>query len=295
MTTGLESLERWPGQHRGAGWVDRSGRWEAAGAVERPLRLASVTKVLTALGVLVATEEEVLALDEPAGPPGSTVRLLLCHASGLPFEGTTPIAEPGTRRIYGNAAFEHLGDLLAERTGMSWAEYVREAVCRPLGMDATELRGSPAAGAHSTVADLLRLGAELLDPQVILSPETVAEATTAQLPDLDGVLPGFGRQRPNPWGSGSRSRARSRRTGRRPRHLRPRSGTSVRAGASCGSTPMRGWPAPVSATSRSGTGPGRRGPSSATRCSPRREGAVRPITPRGRFAETGGRRTRNRR
>ncbi|HLT15594.1 MAG TPA: serine hydrolase domain-containing protein [Acidimicrobiales bacterium] len=202
MTTGLESLERWPGQHRGAGWVDRSGRWEAAGAVERPLRLASVTKVLTALGVLVATEEEVLALDEPAGPPGSTVRLLLCHASGLPFEGTTPIAEPGTRRIYGNAAFEHLGDLLAERTGMSWAEYVREAVCRPLGMDATELRGSPAAGAHSTVADLLRLGAELLDPQVILSPETVAEATTAQLPDLDGVLPGFGRQRPNPWGLG---------------------------------------------------------------------------------------------
>lgn len=201
-TNGLGSNEGWPGQHRGAGWVDRTGRLELAGDVDHPLKLASVTKVLTALGVLVAVEEEVLSLDEPAGPPGSTVRLLLCHASGLPFDGSTPIAEPGTRRIYGNAAYERLGDLLAERTGIAWTDYVREAVCQPLGMDATTLQGSPAAGARSTVRDLLRLGAELLEPRVILSPETLAEATSVQLPDLDGVLPGFGRQRPNPWGLG---------------------------------------------------------------------------------------------
>ena len=32
--------------------------------------------------------------------------------------------------------------------------------------------------------------------------ETHAEATTVQFPGLDGVLPGFGVQRPNDWGLG---------------------------------------------------------------------------------------------
>ena len=39
-------------------------------------------------------------------------------------------------------------------------------------------------------------------PGRVLAPELLAEATTPQLPDLDGVLPGFGPQRPNPWGLG---------------------------------------------------------------------------------------------
>ncbi len=72
-----------------------------------------MTKLLTATAVLVAVQEEILDLDEPAGPPGATVRLLLCHASGLPFDGDEPIAPPGQRRIYGNAAYEVLGDLVA--------------------------------------------------------------------------------------------------------------------------------------------------------------------------------------
>ncbi len=62
--------------------------------VDRTFRLASVTKLLSTMAVLVAVEEGTVELDEPAGPPGSTVRLLLCHASGLPFEGRTPIAGP---------------------------------------------------------------------------------------------------------------------------------------------------------------------------------------------------------
>ena len=44
---------------------------------------------------LVAAEEGVVDLDAAAGPPGSTVRHLLAHASGLPFEGATPTAAPG--------------------------------------------------------------------------------------------------------------------------------------------------------------------------------------------------------
>ena len=53
---------------------------------------ASVTKLLTGLTFLVALEEGTVDLDEPAGPPGSTLRHLLSHASGLPLDGAEPIA-----------------------------------------------------------------------------------------------------------------------------------------------------------------------------------------------------------
>lgn len=182
--------------------MSRDGRSATEGDVDEVLRLASVTKLLTATAVLLALEEEVVELDEPAGPPGATVRLLLCHASGLPFDGVAPIAEPGRRRIYGNAAFEVVGALLEERTGVPLADYVREGVLGPLGMHATVFGGSPAHGGRSTVRDLLRFGAELLAPGTVLAPATVAAATEVQLPDLAGVLPGFGRQSPNAWGLG---------------------------------------------------------------------------------------------
>lgn len=202
--TGLEGLAGWPGGRRAAGWVARDGRRAEAGDLDpdQPYRLASVTKLLTAMAVLVAVEDGSVELDEPAGPPGSTVRLLLCHASGLPFQGATPIAEPGRRRIYGNPAFEALGELVGARAGMPFGEYALEAVCAPLRMARTTWGRSPAHGARSTVGDLLLLGAELLAPGRVVAPATLVEATTVQLPELRGVLPGLGRFDPNPWGLG---------------------------------------------------------------------------------------------
>ena len=202
MSTGLESVADWPEGARAAGWVAGDGRSESTGDLGEVYRLASVTKLLSATAVLVAVQEGVVDLDEPGGPPGASVRLLLCHASGLPFDGAQPIAAPGTRRIYGNAAFEVLGALVAERAGMPFADYLREGVLVPLGMADTTVTGSPAHGGRSTVPDLLRFAAELLRPGRVLAPETLAEAVTPQLPDLRGVLPGFGRQDPNPWGLG---------------------------------------------------------------------------------------------
>jgi CubicO group peptidase (beta-lactamase class C family) len=63
--------------------------------------------------------------------------------------------------------------------------------------------GAEAAGfgVSSTVADLVRFAGDLLRP-VTVAEETHREATTVQFPGLDGVLPGFGVQRPNDWGLG---------------------------------------------------------------------------------------------
>jgi CubicO group peptidase (beta-lactamase class C family) len=160
-----------------------------------------VTKLLTASAVLVAAEEGVLELDEPAGPPGATVRHLLAHASGLPLDGEAPISRPGERRIYSNAGYEALGELVAERAGMSFVEYLAGAVLEPVGMARTRLDGSPAWGAVGPLNDLLALAAELLSPR-FLARETLAEATAIAFPGLAGVLPGYGRQDANDWGLG---------------------------------------------------------------------------------------------
>lgn len=175
-------------------------RWSSGSRTHR-YELASLTKLVVSLAVWVAVEEGSIGLDQPAGPPGSTVRHLLAHASGLPFDGAEPIAAPGVRRIYSNSGFEALADHLASATSMSWQEYASAAVLEPLGMGATALGRSAARSATSTVDDLGRWCDELLRPTLI-SMATVTNATSNQFGQLDGVVPGFGLQRPCPWGLG---------------------------------------------------------------------------------------------
>ena len=184
-----------------AGWVTANGATASTGPTDRPFPIASVTKPLFAYAVLVAVEEGTVELDAPAGPEGATVRHLLAHASGLGDDPNEPIARVGRRRIYANGGFEALGRHLAAKTGFDAGEYATEAVIRPLGLDATTITGSVAYGAVSSVDDLLTLGREWLRPTLIAA-STLAEATSTQFPELSGVLPGFGRQDPNPWGLG---------------------------------------------------------------------------------------------
>src|SRR5699024_9031609 len=146
-------------------------------------------------------EEGALELDEPAGPDGSTVRHLLAHASGLAFDERRVRARPGERRIYSSAGYEVLAELVAERTGIGFADYLAEGVFTPLGMASTVLHGPAGHGARSTAADLARFAAELHHP-ALWDPSTLREATTVQFPGLDGLLPGYGTQRPNDWGLG---------------------------------------------------------------------------------------------
>lgn len=196
----LNAVAAWPVPAPAVVVVGTDGVLDAVGDPQRRFRLASLTKVLVALAALVALEEESLALDEPAGPEGATVRHLLSHASGLGPDGGV-LAGPGTQRIYSNAGFEELADVLERSTDMPVAGYLGEGVLDPLGLGATTLEGSPAHGAVSTAEDLARLAGELLEPTLV-DPATLSLATEVSFPGLDGVLPGFGRQRPNDWGLG---------------------------------------------------------------------------------------------
>jgi CubicO group peptidase (beta-lactamase class C family) len=196
----LRQIDGWPATFAAAG-VLRAGELVGThGARDEVLRWASVTKLVTALAALVAAEEGVIDLDEPAGPEGSTVRHLLAHASGLPFEPGAPTGQPGKRRIYSNVGFETLADHIAARADMSFGDYLAAGVLQPLGMQA-ELRGSPAADLHGSLDDLQILARELQRPTLV-APETLAEATTVQFPGLAGVLPDFGPFDPNDWGLG---------------------------------------------------------------------------------------------
>jgi CubicO group peptidase (beta-lactamase class C family) len=197
----LERIETWGAARAAAGVVRAEGILGTHGSAGHVFRWASVTKLLAASAVLVAAEEGIVDLEEPAGPPGATVRHLLAHASGLPFEGEEPIARPGERRIYSNTGYEALGALVAARAEIPFADYLRAAVLEPLGMARTRLDGSPASGAFGPLTDLLAFGRELLGPAFV-APETFAEAIETVFPGLVGVLPGFGRQEPMDWGLG---------------------------------------------------------------------------------------------
>jgi CubicO group peptidase (beta-lactamase class C family) len=200
----LEVLDEWPVPAAAAAVVGPSGVMESHGESERVFALASVTKPLVARAVQVAVEEGVVELDTPAGPPGSTVRHLLAHASGLAMTSDQVLAKPGTRRVYSNTGFTVLAETVQQESGIEFGRYLAEAVCEPLAMKATRLDGGASTagfGATSTVNDLAAFAGDLLRPSTV-SAQMHADATSVQFPGLAGVLPGYGAQRPNDWGLG---------------------------------------------------------------------------------------------
>jgi CubicO group peptidase (beta-lactamase class C family) len=204
----------WPVGRAGVAVVSPSGtetafQGEVAGGDQ--FEVASVTKLLTALAALAAVESGRIDLDQPvpSGGEGVTLRHLLAHAAGLPFEPPGRARPPEQRRIYSNVGFRVLAEAVADAAGTSFAGWLSASVLDPLEMSATRLvhrrgiDGDPAAGAASTLDDLARLARCLLDRgHPVVGRELFAEATTVQFPGLAGLVPGVGRFDPCDWGLG---------------------------------------------------------------------------------------------
>lgn len=199
--TALDLTARWP-VPRVAAAVLRAGAVVATvGDPTRIQRLASISKPMSAWAILVAVEEGVVSLDQPVGQPGCTLRHLLAHAGGYPFEGEQPIARPETTRGYSNSGFSLAARAVEDATGMAFADYLHEAVFAPLGMNATALRGSAAKGVRSDLDDTCRFIAEVARPTLIHD-TTAADARRTHYPELAGMVPGVGRYAQCPWGLG---------------------------------------------------------------------------------------------
>jgi CubicO group peptidase (beta-lactamase class C family) len=204
----------WPVDRAGVAVVSPSGTERAAlGGVGGgdEFAVASVTKLMTTLAALTAIEGGRLDLDQPVPEAGDgvTVRHLLAHASGLPFEHSGGRRAPGTRRIYSNVGFRLLAEALADAAGTTFPSWLSTSVLDPLGMTPTRLvhrngiDEDPAAGAASTLDDLVRLARCLLERGApVIGPDLFAEATTVQFPGLAGLVPGVGRFDPCDWGLG---------------------------------------------------------------------------------------------
>jgi CubicO group peptidase (beta-lactamase class C family) len=197
----LAAADGWGAERATLAVLDRDGLVADHGAIREALPWASVTKPLTAYATLVGIERGVLSLDDPAGPPGATVRHLLAHAAGLAFDEPAVISAPARTRIYSNAGIDAAAGVLAARTGQPFAVLLREWVLDPLGMTETRLVDRPSQGLVGPLADLAAFAVELLRPRLV-TPAALAAATSVVFPGLRGVLPGVGRFDPLDWGLG---------------------------------------------------------------------------------------------
>lgn len=135
---------------------------------ETVYRVGSISKLFTDMAVMQLVEQGRLDLDadisdvlpdfQPHNPFGRTITLrqLMSHRSGLVRESpvgsyfdpdepsiektvdslndTTLVYEPGSRTKYSNSAITVVGLAVEKASGMSFSDYLREKLLRPLGM-----------------------------------------------------------------------------------------------------------------------------------------------------------------
>jgi CubicO group peptidase (beta-lactamase class C family) len=131
-------------------------------------QIASVTKQFTAVGVMLLAEKGKVKLDDPLGKyvpeaPAKwsvvTIRQLLNQTSGIPnynegerlngdkvytkaeiidlMRDVPMTSEPGTRWEYSNTNYFLLGMVIEKASGKPYADYMRQRVFKPLGMNST--------------------------------------------------------------------------------------------------------------------------------------------------------------
>ena len=140
---------------------------------ETVFRIASMTKSFTAMAIMKLRDEGKLSLDDPvaryvpelanlpyptADSAVLTIRHLLTHSEGFPEDnpwGDRQLAQsdetmrawlragipfstsPGTAYEYSNYGFALLGQIVAKASGRAYADYVRDNILKPLGMNSS--------------------------------------------------------------------------------------------------------------------------------------------------------------
>ncbi len=160
--------------------------WSAGfgGRSDAPVRLGSVTKVVTSLALLQLRDDGKLDLDDPAvkylpelagvvypsvDSPPITVRHLMTHTSGLPRMGKLPGEKasekellggldglklefaPGAGHSYSNLAMSLAGVVVARVSGQPYRDYVTTRILAPLGMRATTWDPPPGVKADTAL------------------------------------------------------------------------------------------------------------------------------------------------
>lgn len=166
----------------GFGWADREQRRPAT--AHTMYSLASISKPITATGLMVLVQRGLVSLDRPINEylgkakvdgrafdaNAATVRRVANHTAGLPlhfqfFYADEPyrrpamdetirryanlVTPPGERWYYSNLGYGLLDYLIERVSGQSYADYMREAVFVPLGLTRMAVHIPPGHEAHT--------------------------------------------------------------------------------------------------------------------------------------------------
>ncbi len=177
----------------GFGWADRERRVPAT--AHTPYSLASISKPITATGLMVLRERGLLDLDRPlddylgaakltarvGDAREATVRRVANHTAGLPlhyhfFPDDEPlrppprdetirryanlVTAPGERFQYSNLGYGLLDHVIARLSGKTYANFLYEEVFLPLGMNRSSVGIGP--GLEPDTAARYRRGKERL-------------------------------------------------------------------------------------------------------------------------------------
>ena len=160
---------------------------------------ASVSKMAVALAMCVEVDWQLHQITENFGPRGATLSNLLSHSSGLGLEEGDPVVPVASKRIYSNYGIDHAVAVVVKDNDV--AQWLDDRVFQGLGMVHTRLEGRPSSGVVGSTTDLARMAVAWLRSDGV-APPTRDRFIKPFLPDLDGIVPGFGRFSPCPWGLG---------------------------------------------------------------------------------------------
>jgi len=117
--------------------------WSISNAMDIKYRIGSLTKTFTAIAILQLEEEKKLTLQDKVKTwlpdldidERITISHLLSHTSGIQSNKKDLEFLPGERMNYSNYGYILLGQIISKCSGISYDEFIKEHIFKPLGMN----------------------------------------------------------------------------------------------------------------------------------------------------------------